>query len=235
MSGAAVKLKRDSAADKRRDDTPGVVTTDGGLYITKEQLERLSPGDPNRARRDLRMLVADHRNPKPIRGPTPKPEAVRIATRQDEQAVFDLLVMAHRDNGTNFSPMKAGKVEAKIKAATNLEGPILGIVDAPEGGGVAAVALLEPTQWWWGEGWFLGDLVQYVRPEHRRSSTAADLLRFERWCADKMTEGFGYPVYVVAGVLSLFRSREKERLWGRYLNPVGGLFLYPWPLPASER
>lgn len=209
--------------------TFGAATSDGGFYISKEQLERLAPGQPKRARKDIRMLLADMREPRRIYGPTKKPESVRIATPRDEKAVFDLMVMAHKENGQQFAPLNPRKVEDQIQAATNLKGNVLGLIDGLDG--PVAMALLSPCQWWWAESHYFGDLVQYVHPEHRKSQHADDLLTFERWCADDMARGTGYPIYLVAGVLSLYRTREKERLWRRHLNSVGSLYIYPWPLP----
>jgi hypothetical protein len=213
------------------DETLGNATPDGGFYITKEQLERIVPGDAKLARKRLRLMIADEREPRRIYGPTKKPASVRIATPRDEQAVYDLMLMAHRENGQQFAPLSPKKVEAQIQAATQLRGNVLGVIDGLDG--PVAMALLSPCQWWWAESHYFGDLVQYVHPSHRKSQHADDLLTFERWCADDMARGTGYPVYLVAGVLSLYRTRAKERLWRRHLNSVGSLFIYPWPLPEQ--
>lgn len=230
MTAQPIKFKEHAVRDAS--GAVGTVTEDGGFYVTKEQLERIFPGDPARARKELRMFLADERAPKRIYGPTAKPESMRVATPQDEQAIYGLMLMAHRENGHQFAPLSPKRVEAQIQAATLGKGNMLGVIDGPDG--PVAMTLLTPCQWWWSEAFFISDLVQFVHPAHRRSRHADDLLRFEKWCVDEWTRGFGYPVYLLAGVFSLYRTREKERLWARHLNQVGKAFIYPWPIPQQE-
>lgn len=201
---------------------------EGGIFISDEQLKRINP-DPKQARRDLRMLIADLREPKRRRGPVERPRSVRIAREGEEEAVYELVNLAHREGGyhliATFDPPKIKQI---IRSGTRREnGVLLGIIE--ENGAVIATCALSPEQFAWSRQWHLQDYWQYVHPDHRQSHHVDALLDFECWCADEMSRGFGYPVYVLAGVLTVYRARGKERVFGRHMNHVGALFLYPWP------
>jgi hypothetical protein len=86
-----------------------------------------------------------------------------------------------------------------------------------------------PMQFGWSQQWYLQDIWQCVHPDHRKSHHGDDLIDFECWCADEMTRSFGYRVYIVAGVLSLHRTREKVRMFRRHMNYIGAQFIYPMP------
>jgi hypothetical protein len=42
-----------------------------------------------------------------------------------------------------------------------------------------------------------------------------------------MTRASGHQVFTLAGVTATRRGAAKLRLYGRYMNPVGGFFVYP--------
>lgn len=201
---------------------------DGGLFISDEQLDRLWKGDRNRARKELRLLLADLREPKPIRRPTERPASVRAAGPDDERAIYHLLELAHEEFFHLLGPIDPQRLTDHIHAGTRAEGGIVGVIDGPEGYPVATCGIM-PMQWYWSKQWFLQDLWQFVHPDHRKGNHAADLLEWEKWIADEWTRRFGYEVLLLIGVLSTRQHREKVRLFRRHVNQVGAAFLYPWP------
>lgn len=228
-----VKLKDVSAApenDGRGEDALGIAV-EGGFLVTEEQLKRIDP-DPKRARAELRLLIADLRAGKKITGPTPAPDTVRFARPSDEEALYELWMMAHKENGTMFAPVSSERVWAEIHRGTRAKGNIIGVVDTLDG--IVATCCLAPRQWWWSELFLYMDLINFVHPDHRKSRWADDLLAFECACADRMTERLGYTVYVMAGVQSLRRQQAKERLFKRHMNRAGGSFIYPFPPGVAD-
>jgi hypothetical protein len=227
-----IRPKGRTLDDGRSPDTIGYAVEDGGFFITAEQLARISP-DPRQARKDLRMLLADLREPKRIMGPTARPQSVRMARAGDTEPIFELLAGVYRENGHTFAPMDRGKIEGLIqKGIEQKDGVILGVIETLTHGIVATCALMI-AQFGWSRQWYLMDVWQCVHPDHRRSRHADDLLDFECWLSDEMTRGFGYQVYLVGGVLSLTRPREKARLFARHMNFIGASFIYPLPPEAA--
>ena len=213
-------------------EAPEMQQVEGGIFISDEQLRRINP-DPKQARRDLRMLIADLREPKRRRGPVERPRSVRMAQPGEEEAVYELVYMAYRENGFMFALIDPPKVKRLIHWGTHRErGMLLGVIERD--GVIVATCSLAPEQFGWSQQWHLQDHWQYVHPDHRQSHHVDALLDFECWCADEMSRGFGYPVYVVAGVLSTHRTRAKERVFQRHMNHVGASFIYPWPLGEDE-
>ncbi|MDE3116279.1 MAG: hypothetical protein KGL26_11810 [Pseudomonadota bacterium] len=211
----------------------GELRPDGSLVISAEQLERVWPGDAKWARKQLRLLLADLKTPKPIMRPTAHPGAhVRPITPMDELGILELLRLGHEESFKHIGPMNQRKVEELIMAASRAKGGLACAIDGADGLPVATAGL-QLCQWYSSEQWFLQEVWNFVHPDHRRSSHAADLLAWEKWCGDNFTERFGYEVYVVGGVTSPKKQRQKVRLFGRHVNMIGATFIYPLP-PGAE-
>lgn len=153
---------------------------------------------------------------------------VRHATPADADAVFDILVAAHADNGV-FS-LDPERVRATIHHLT--EHPIdpntgkaldplglIAIIDAPKGG-IAGIVILTLSRYWFSDEWLLDELVNFVRPEHRKSRHAQALINFAKETADR----FGVPLNMT--VLSTKRTAAKLKLYGRQMRQVGGSFMH---------
>jgi len=213
---------------KTLDIEPGRVVP-GGYFISDEQLARLGDGDVKRGRRELRMMLADAREPKIFRGPTEKPANVRIIKRGDEMAIFRLLRMELFEVAEGIAPPSEHKIAAWIeRGIQGVEGVVIGVIDAPGVGPVATIGLTQ-NQWWFTNNWHVAEMWNYVHPDHRKSTYAHDLIQFSKWANDEWTANLGYQTYLVTGVLTTKKVQQKVRLYRRMLTQAGAWFLYPWP------
>lgn len=206
--------------------------TTGGFLVTDKQLAALGDGDIAAGRKRLRMTLADERAAKPIIGPIQKPEGVRIATPDDELALFDLLMLDLEENALAVGAPSPEKIRELIMACTRtpkVEGRMRGmlpVIDGPDGDPIAFAAIV-PNQWWWSAAWYLMEVVLFVHPDHRRAQHAQHLLQFECWMSDQLSQSFGYRVYAMAGVTATKGAKRKMRLYRQFMNEVGGFFIYP--------
>lgn len=194
--------------------------------VPHDVIAKLGGGDEKLGRRRMRLMVCDLLDRKPINGPTDKPASVRIATEADEPALLDLLLTDLHENGKHIALISEKRIMQTVRMGTRREGGIVAVIDGPENKPIAACCLI-PMQWWWSEARYVQEVFLYTHPDHRKSHHSAALLQFEKWVVDEWTRGFGYPVYLLAGVTSAERFREKVRLYRRHLNEVGGFFVYP--------
>ena len=204
------------------------VATETGMFITNEQLARLDP-DLHTARKMIRQMLMDLKDPKVIRGPTAKPANVRIAGPKDELAVYDLVLLDLEENA-KVAPIDPSSIKQLIMQGTRKQGGIVAVIDGPDGKPVA-VQILTTEKWWWSKARHISKVVDFVHPDHRQSMHAQHLIQFAKWVADQWTVEFGYQMYLLAAVLGTKRTRDKVRAYGRRMTNVGGFFIYPYPLP----
>lgn len=226
----AAKHKPVPAKDAERGDPSiGLVTEDGGIYISPEHLKRVDD-DPERARRQIRRMLMDLKEPKIIRGPTKRPPDVRLAGPKDELAIYNLVIMDLEENA-RVAPIAKDEVEELIMRGTRQKGGIVSVIDDKETGLPIAVQIIVHDKWWWSKSRHLIKVMDFVHPEHRSSNYGAQLIEFSKWITDRWTENFGYQVYLLSGVLGTKRTKDKVRLYGRHVTPVGAYYLYPFPDP----
>lgn len=219
MSSAVAKLHDDM-------DEPIGRAMPGGMFISDEQLRRLNP-DLSKARRMMRQVLMDAKEPKIVRGPTAKPANVRIAGPSDEVAIFELLKMDHEECG-RFAPLDVAKLQNIIMHGTRRKGGIVSVIDGPNGKPVA-VQILTTEEWWWSKQRFISKIADFVHPDHRQSTHAAHLIQFAKWVTDQWSAEFGYQMYLLPAVLGTKKVKEKVRLYSRHVTQAGAFFLYPWP------
>lgn len=115
--------------------------------------------------------------------------------------------------------MNETKVQAMLDKAFNQQGAIIGAL-GPTGAIEGAIFMLI-SNFWYSNDWHLEELFSYVRPEHRRSTNAKELINFGKRCSDEL----GIPL--VIGVISNDRTRAKVGLYQRQLaDPVGAFFVH---------
>lgn len=150
---------------------------------------------------------------------TMRPANVRIATKNDEQRVFDLFMMAGEENA--MASINEAKVWAAIRNATERKGGVLGVIDG-ENGDLAGVIGLIMAPMWYSEAWHVEELLNYVHPDYRQGTRhcARDLISFAKWWSEQL----GMPLLM--GVLSNQRTEGKVRLYRRMLPFAGALFWY---------
>lgn len=210
-----------------KDDT-GIVLPDGSMVVTPDMLARLGHGDVKQGRRTLRLMLADEREPKLIKGPTEKPPSVRMAVEEDEAAVLELLVLWWNEHAKEIAPIAVDQMLEDIQTGTRQRLGFVGVVDGPDGVPVACIVMV-PARWSFSRQWFIREVYTFVHPEHRRSRHAEDLVQFAKWCADEWTRQFGYRIYLVVSVLTHDRIAPKIRFFRRFITQMGAGFMYPFP------
>ncbi len=205
----------------------GQTTVDdtGGLYVSAETLARFGGGNAKVGRAELRALLAAERDSLCHIGPTAQPLTVRVAGPPDEDDVLALLMMDLEQNAARIAPIDAKKVLDHIQMGTRRRGGIVGVIGRP----AVAVVVLIPYQWWWSNGWYWQELVNFVHPDHRKSTHADDLMNFCKWAADEHTKGMGYRWWLLCGVLGAWRVQSKIAKYRRKFWQAGAAFIYPAP------
>lgn len=161
------------------------------------------------------------------------PVTVHLATPDDEDALFDLLMALWRDNPLGL-PYRPEVVLASIRAGTR-PAPgqplaVIGVIDG-ERELLGSVGLfLGPAAWYVDDVWWLFERWMYVRPtDPDRAAHAAALFAFCREIRDKMRADLGpeypFPFEVVMSWTGSDRQEAKERLWARHGTKAGSSFI----------
>lgn len=219
---AITKLKLSTAQSPK----PGTqVLDDGSLVISPEMLARFGGGKVDEGRKELRMMLANERDGKVYSGPTVRPPNVRMAGPDDENAVLELLLVDLNENAAHIAPIDESKVLEQIRRGTRRRGGYVGVID--HDGKPVAIVILDPVQWWWSQGWYFFEVVNFVHPDYRRYGYANDLLDFCKWASDDMTKALGYTWRLVCGVLGAWRIHAKTAIYRRKFIQAGSAFIYP--------
>lgn len=223
-----------AAAPATTDDAPKLALVppaplpEGAYVVMPEVLERLGNGDIKHGRRTLRQMIMDAREPKQIRGPTERPVTVRVATIDDEQDVYDLLLLWWKEHAAHVAPIAPERLAHDIKLCTRENQGTVAVVDDNDGRPVGVI-LMVLTQWSFSNAWFIRELYTFVHPDHRKSRHAQDLVQFGKWSADEWSRQFGYQMHIVISVLTQDQIAPKIRFFRRFLTQMGAGFLYPAP------
>jgi len=163
-----------------------------------------------------------------------KPASVRIATEQDEQHIFDLLIIMHRENPlARMFPYDATKVFSAIEVGTRRRGGIIGVIDDPERPRLLATTGILFDSWWWSQAMFASPKWFLVRPDARHGRRLTrELADFVLWvresvARDMVAAGDKTPFLLETGFTSLSQIDAKERLWRRLFQgrKTGSVFL----------
>lgn len=145
---------------------------------------------------------------------------VRKAVPADKPELMDICREGFAEHG--MFNMDEARVESMIDRAFNRGGAIIGVLG--ETGNIQASIYLLISQFWYTNEWCLEELWNHVRPAHRRSTNAKDMIAFGKRCAEEI----GIPL--VIGVVANERTEAKIALYRRQLgNPVGGYFAFNMP------
>jgi hypothetical protein len=142
---------------------------------------------------------------------------VRFAVPADEDAMFDLGVLAHAEAAQHS--MDEEKVRAALNAMCHRRSAMAGVI-GPEGGPLKGMVLLQLDCIWYSPEFQLLELTNFVHPEHRRSHYAKQLINFAKRCSDNLD------IDLMIGVVSNERTKAKVRLYERQLPNVGSFFCY---------
>ena len=150
---------------------------------------------------------------------------VRSARPEDEGQLWELFHLLHEENG--LFPLDEPKVQWFLDRALHPEriheadtGPrgkigVIGVSSALEG-----VIMMLLGQFWYSTTWHLEELLNFVRPECRKSNHAKSLIAF----AKKSSDDLSIPLLI--GVISNVRTEAKIRLYDRQLPKAGAFYFY---------
>lgn len=150
---------------------------------------------------------------------------VRKADRSDEPELMEMLREVNVESG--LFPLSEGKAQSYLDRAFNRQGAVIGVIGTSH---LEASICVLVTSFWYSDEWHLEELWNYVRPQHRKSNNAKDMIAFGQRCSDEI----GIPLII--GVLSNMRTEAKVRLYRRKLGePSGAFFVYPQMLPPAAQ
>jgi len=148
---------------------------------------------------------------------TDKPVRVNVAMPSDEEDLFPLLMMAHKENAA--MPLSENRVREIITTATRRKGGVIGIIRGPEK--IEGCLSLKLARFPYTDEWHLEDICNYVHPDHRKSNHAKDLIQFGHWISEQM----GFPLFI--GILTGKRLEAKRKFYQRYAGKeVGSVFVH---------
>ena len=144
-------------------------------------------------------------------------ETVRIAERADEPEIIRLLHLMHAEGG--MLPLSIPRAREMFARTFDRKGGIIGVIGSHTD--IHAMICLSISQFWYTDDNHLEEVFNYVRPDHRRSSYAKELIEFAKSCAEQIK------VPLIIGVLTNQRMEAKIRLYRRVLGiPAGAFFVY---------
>lgn len=154
---------------------------------------------------------------------------VRAARAEDEEAIYNLLLLLHAENGL-FS-VDENKSRQMIRYGTEAKGGFIGVIEGPNG--IEGCVVLILTTFWYTTDFHLEELCLFVHPDKRRTTHAKRLVEFAKWTSRRLTELSGMPVPLLIGILTTHKLEPKMRLYQRQVRQIGATFQYGFDLPDS--
>lgn len=149
---------------------------------------------------------------------------VTKAKPEDREEVLKICIEDHAENG-QFSLSKP-KLEQMVSGILENNKGVIGLIRRADA--IEAIMMMHISQFWYTEEWCLEELLNFVRPQFRRSTNAKDMISYAKRCANQLE------IPLIVGVVSNERTKPKMELYRRQLgDPVGGYFYYP-PKLASQ-
>lgn len=142
-------------------------------------------------------------------------EGVDMARPEDEDALYNLLLGLHKENG--IFTVDEQRSREFIRQATERRGGVIGVIRGEMLEGTIGMVL---DQWWYTSDWCLSERWCYVHPSFRRKNHARRLVDFAKFCAAELK------VPLQMGIMSTKQTEAKMRLYRRQLTPIGELYLY---------
>lgn len=150
---------------------------------------------------------------------------VRLARPQDEDAIFDLLIVMHEENG--LFEMDEDAVRNMLRHVVNDQNGVIGVIEGKNG--IEAAICLTIDKLWYAKTWCLNDVFNFVAPQHRRSTRAKSLINFAKKYADEIN----IPLFM--GIVSNVRTEAKIKLLERQMRKAGAFFIYNYEDEKPER
>lgn len=152
------------------------------------------------------------------------PPGTRVARSTDRDALYEMLMHLYIDNPDPAAvAISHEKLWKHIDAGTTGNG-IIGVIDgaASPAGSIA----IFPVQPWYSDEWVLSVHWLYVEPGARAAGGLhKSLFRFAQWHRADMERRVGKKLLCDCSFVSRSRIPARERLWSRYADKSGALFL----------
>ena len=152
---------------------------------------------------------------------TDRPLNVRTAGPYDHNNLLALMKLAWEEQP--ISGLNEEKLQNMIRICTGgrRDGEPQGFIGVIDGkNGLEGYFLAVLSTWWFGDGWRIEELSNFVHPDHRKSNHAKDLIQFGKW----MAESIELPL--IMGITTGIRLQAKIRLYERHVTPFGALFYH---------
>jgi hypothetical protein len=134
----------------------------------------------------------------------------------DRDEILEVCKEDWRENSC-FS-LSEEKLERKIDDILEKGEGVVGIIRRSE---IEAIMIMQISQSWNSTDFCLEELLNFVRPQYRRSTNAKDMIQFAKRCSDELD------IPLVIGVVSNERTAAKIQLYERQLGKsCGGVFMY---------
>lgn len=150
---------------------------------------------------------------------------VRLARPQDEDAIFELLIVMHEENG--LFEMDEDAVRNMLRHVVDNQNGVIGVIGGKSG--IEAAICLTIDKLWYAKTWCLNDVFNFVAPQYRRSTRAKSLINF----AKKYSDEIGIPLFM--GIVSNVRTEAKIKLLERQMRKAGAFFIYNYEDEKHER
>lgn len=149
---------------------------------------------------------------------TERPSTVRPATPKDEDALFELLCMAYKENAPFV--MSEKKVRNAVHLGCCERAIIIGVSE--ENGKIAGSVGASFSQDWYSDDWYIGEMWNFVHPDHRKGDIrhGKNQIQYCKWLSENMNMALSM------GILTSTRLEAKVRMYSREMEQVGALFVY---------
>lgn len=149
---------------------------------------------------------------------------VRMATKEDEDRLVNMLIAFHREGGLDIATCSPKKIREEVQVATQNQGAIAGVIDAPDGRIAASVGIFPLVPWYTDE-LVLQEQWFYVRAEFRGQGMEKRLFDFAGAYRAEMSARMGRKIKCYVGIIDKRRLAAKIRLFSRRARQMGALFV----------
>jgi hypothetical protein len=138
------------------------------------------------------------------------------ARPSDKEAVIEICKEDWKENG--WFSLSVPKLEDTVSRILDKGEGVIGLIRRSE---IEAIMVLNISQFWYSSDYCLEEMLNFVRPQYRRSTNAKDMIQFAKRCSEEI----GIPL--VIGVTSNERTKPKIELYKRQLGEsCGGYFIW---------
>ena len=142
---------------------------------------------------------------------------VRLAIAADLEQILDMGRSLHKENG--LMRLDDQLIKEMAESAILDDEGVFGVIGSI--GHLEGMILLQLRRYWYSQDCHLEELLNYVKPEYRKSRNAIALIEF----AKSQSKRLGIPLLI--GILSNKNTEQKMKLYQRRLGaPSGGYWIF---------